>query len=285
MSRTFHLLTESDCFSRHSHEDLARWVANVIQADADTTVLAPCSEGSWPSMPTVRVVNALRTYRTLCHAVGHVLPHQFFAPYLRHILTNALQDLKPGDTVWIHNRPEFVLALAPFIKKTGARLFLHLHRRQLLSEYAGLLRISKADCCVFNSQLAEQEALQNFPNLGQTAVMSSGLDTREFHPSAKHAVLSRSPGHAVEQANVVFSAYLARENDVQVFLDAMAILESRQVPVSGTIIGGPRQSDRDSNPAQFNRRKSVRSLLSLDGLAAFCSSKKCPSASVSGDPA
>ena len=258
MSRTFHLLTELDSFSQRSHEDLARWVANVIEADKDTTVLAPSSDGTWSSDPNrVRTVKGLTTYRAIYQAAGSFLPRPMLTPYLKRILTIALHDLQPGDTVWIHNRPEFALALAPFIKQTGARVFLHLHSRQLLLAYEGILKQLQVDCYVFNSSLVEQEALQKFPILGKTAVMSSGLDSREFHPSAKRAIISRSPGYKVERANVVFSAYLARENDLQVFLEAMAILKARQVPVSATIIGGPKSTKQAEIPTQLNRRLKI----------------------------
>jgi len=265
MSRTFHVLTESESFSQRSHDNLAQWVANVIQADKDSIVLAPSSDGTLSFPPNrIRIVKGLSTYRAIYKSCGFMLPGQLFSQFLRRVLSESLQDLKPGDTVWIHNRPEFASALAPFIQQAGARLFLHIHNAQLLSKYKNLLRNSKADCHIFNSQEVETEALQKFPSLGKSAVLSRGLDAREFHPSARHAIRSRSMDAPVEQVTVVFSAYLARENDLQVFLDAMEILRLRQVPVNGTVIGGPSPEQRKLKPNQKDRRINVPSNVAFE---------------------
>ena len=180
MPRTFHVLTESESFANGSHDNLARWVANVVQTDPDSIVLAPSSDGSL-SFPSdrIRIVEGLSTYRAIYHAGGYLLPRQLLNPFVRRVLTDALHDLKRGDTVWIHNRPEFAAILTPFIHRAGARLFLHLHNAQLLTVYESLLRVSEADSHIFNTKPDEQQALLKFPTLRKSAVLTAGLDPRE----------------------------------------------------------------------------------------------------------
>ena len=255
MSRTFHVLTESECFANCSNNTPSRWVANIAQTDSESIVLAPSSDGSWPFPENrLHIVQGLSTYRSIYHAGGYLLPRVLLALYLRRVLSATLQDLQPRDTVWIHDRPEFAEAIEPFVHQAGARLFLHLHNTHLLSVYESLLQVSKADCHVFDSQTVEREAHRKFLSLGKSAVVSGGLDPQEFHPSEKQAIRSRSVDIPGQHATVIFSAYLAREADLQVFLDAMDILMKRGVPINAKIIGGPNPTATKSYPNLIDRR-------------------------------
>jgi glycosyltransferase involved in cell wall biosynthesis len=127
----------------------------------------------------------------------------------------------------------------------------------LLSAYDHLLRATKADCYIFNNQAVEREARHKFPGMGRTAILSAGLDPQAFHPAPKHAPVVSSPGEVHEPATVVFSAYLARENDLQVFLEAMQVLQTRHVAVRGVVIGGPNMTAGIGNSGQPERRITI----------------------------
>ncbi len=239
MSRTFHVLTESEPFTKSYGGVLARWVANVLQTDNDAIILAPCADDSWQfSRARVRTVKGLSAYKSFYEAGGYVLPWAINTTLLRRVFEDTLHDLQAGDTVWIHNRPEFALALAPFIKSRAARLFLHLHNSHLVQWSERVTRAFKADCYVFSSRSLESEALQKFPGLGNTEVLPSGPDPRAFYPPTE------APGNALLRT-IVFSARTAPEEDVLLFLDAMAMLSELHIPVRGVVVGGANFGDRE----------------------------------------
>jgi glycosyltransferase involved in cell wall biosynthesis len=239
MSRTFHVLTESEPFTKSYGGVLARWVANVLQADNDALVLAPSADDSWQfSRERVRTVKGLSAYKSFYEGGGYVLPWVVNTTLLRRVFEDVLYDLQAGETLWIHNRPEFALALAPFIRSRGARLFLHLHNSQLVQWSERVTRAFKADCYVFSSRFLEREALAKFPDLGNTEVLPSGPDPRAFYPPTE------ARGNALLRT-IVFSARMAPENDVLLFLEAMATLCKQHVPVRGVVVGGANFGDRE----------------------------------------
>jgi glycosyltransferase involved in cell wall biosynthesis len=89
----------------------------------------------------------------------------------------------------------------------------------------------KADCYVFSSRFLEREALTKFPDLGNTEVLPSGPDSRAFYPTTE-------PHEDSQVRTVAFSARLAPEKDILLFLEAMALLYQRRVPVRGVVVGG-----------------------------------------------
>jgi len=237
MTRTFHLLTESEPFTKSAPFGLARWAANVLRSEEDTFVLAASSDDSLGFDPArIRIVKGLQTYKTFHQSGGNLLPWKLMTPMLERVLAGALQDLRPGDTVWIHDRPEFAAALAPFVQQRGARIFLHLHTSQLMHAYSSVLRGLQVDRFVFNNKIAVREFHQHFPRQGSTEVVTSGLDGTAFHPAARTA--NPSSAHPQQPVTIVFSARLAHQHDLQTFLEAMETLHTRNVPVKGVVIGG-----------------------------------------------
>jgi glycosyltransferase involved in cell wall biosynthesis len=256
MARTFHLLTESEPFSQNYDSNISRWVAHVTRQDSGAIVVAPSADESWRfGRERVRIAKGLNPYKTYYEAVGNRLPRKVNAGLLRRILVKSLSDLQAGDTVWVHNQPEFAFALSSFIHARGARLFLHLHASQLLAVYGDLLRACKADCYVFNSRAVEREAQRTLPGLGRTEILCTGVDPRVFHPAVQPVPEPAFANPAEAPANVVFSAHLARQHDLQLFLDAMAILKTRGVPVLGTVVGSPHLSVDSSNSSPAERRR------------------------------
>jgi spore coat protein SA len=240
MTRTFHLLTESETFSKSAPSGPARWAANVLQSEQDSVVLAASSDNTSGFDPSrIRIVKGLQTYKTFYHSGGNLLPWKLISPMLERVLAASLQDLRAGDTVWIHDRPEFAAALTPFVQQHGARIFLHLHTSQLMHVYRRVIRGFKADRYIFSNKIAEREFRQHFPRQGRTDVVTSGLDGGAFDPAARTAIAMASSPRAQEPVTIAFSARLAHQHDLQTFLEATESLHARQVPVKGVVIGGP----------------------------------------------
>jgi spore coat protein SA len=231
MSRIYHLLTESEPFSEFNGGAISRWVANVARYDGDAMILAPSSDSSWGFDPA-RIINipALIGNKQFLDRGGYVLPWSLRLAMLKHIIGPALGELRAGDTVWIHGRPEFAAALEPTIHARGARLFLHLHNSHLVQWSTRVTTAIHADCYVFNSRFLRDEALQKFPALGRTAVLANGADQRLFYPLSE-----RRPAKATPK--VLFASRLVPDKGGHIFLEAMRLLMQRHIALEGVVIG------------------------------------------------
>lgn len=232
MSNVYHLLTESEPFSEHDGGAISRWVANVVRHDDDAFVIAPSSDASWDFDPArVRNVPGLISNKQFLDKGGYALPWTLRLLSLRHIIGPALDNLKAGDTVWIHNRPEFAAALEPMIHARGARLFLHLHNSHLVQWSTRVTTAIYADCYIFVSRFIRDEALEKFPSLGRTTVLANGADHHLFYPSP-----DAKPANAIPR--VLFAGRLVPDKGVHVLIEAMRLLAERNVALEAVIVGG-----------------------------------------------
>ena len=245
MARVFHFLTESEPFSESRGGAISRWTANVVRSDEDAIVLAPAADDTWRyASSRVRVVAGLAAYKRVSERGGHRISWYFRRRILERILGRALADLREGDTVWVHNRPEFAVALQPLARSRGARLFLHLHNSHLVQWSERVTRALNAECYVFVSRFLEQEALHRFPCLGRTEVLHNGADNRIFYP-----LPPGRPGNAVPV--VLFASRLVPDKGLHIFLEAMESLQRNGVEIQGVVVGGA--SFGDSAPTEYVR--------------------------------
>jgi spore coat protein SA len=232
VAKVFHLLTESEPFSEYYGGAISRWTANVVRFEEDTIVLAPAADDSWfIDSSRVRVVDGLSVYKRFNEGGGYRLPWVVLTTILSRILGRALHDLQAGDTVWIHNRPDFALALEPLIRRRGARLFLHLHNSHLVEWSERVTRSFAADCYVFVSRFLRDEALINCSHLKRTEVLYNGADHLIFYPNSEQKPAEDIPV-------VLFASRLVREKGLHVFLEAMEMLQKKQVKIRGVVVGG-----------------------------------------------
>ena len=243
MAKVFHLLTESEPFSEYHGGAISRWTANVVRFEEDTIVLAPAADDSWSiDSSRVRIVEGLSAYKRFNKGGGYRLPWAILTSILSRILGRALHDLQAGDTVWIHNRPDFALALEPLVRRRGARLFLHLHNSHLVEWSERVTRAFAADCYVFVSRFLQDEALINRFYLKRTEVLYNGADHRIFYPNS----IPRSPE---DVPVVLFASRLVPEKGLHVFLEAMELLQKRKVRIRGVVVGGA--GFGDSSPTAY----------------------------------
>jgi spore coat protein SA len=248
--KIFHLLTESEPFSEYHGGAISRWTANVVGSDDDAVVLAPSADESWCfDSSRVRVVDGLSAYKRFSEGGGYRLPWVVLTSMLSRLLGRALHDLEAGDTVWIHNRPAFALALEPLIRRRGARLFLHLHNSHLAEWSTRVSQSFTADCYVFVSRFLKDEALARFPNLMRTEILYNGADHRIFYPNS---TLRASEDIPV----VLFASRLVPEKGLHIYLEAMELLQKQKVRVRGVVVGGAGFGDSIPTPyvAEMKRR-------------------------------
>ncbi len=231
MSTVFHILTETEPFSEYRGGAISRWTANVLRDDSSSVILAPSADESWGfARERIQLVPGLARYRDFRGGLGRYCPPRIRQNLLSQIFRGALGGLRPGDLVWMHNRPEFALALQPVVHRAGARLVLHMHNSHLLQWDRAKFTSACIDELVFCSQYLRGEAEARFGPLANASVLHNGADDRLFHPREQPVTANRIP-------TILVASRLVPEKGVHVFAEAMRILETRSVQAVGIVIG------------------------------------------------
>jgi spore coat protein SA len=228
----YHVLPEGEPFSERYGGALSRWVANVVRGDRNSIVICPWADATWNLDPAhILELPALNRYRTWAKPLRYQMATGIRVLLLRRVFDALRCRLRAGDTVYLHNRPEFALALAPCCRRRTVKLVLHLqnsHLRHLPALYRSLLDL---DALVFCSDYLRSEARAFAAKVKQSIVIPNGADEACFFPRAQEA--PTGPQKAV----ILFVGRLVPEKGVHIFVEAMRLLEAHGVQASGRIIG------------------------------------------------
>jgi spore coat protein SA len=168
-------------------------------------------------------------YKHLRRSLEH-LPWSIHCKVIRGVFRGLIQRVRCGDIVWIHNRPEFAVAIAPFVHRSGGRVVLHLHNSHLVDRPEQLMRKLRVDRLVFVSEFLRRQARSKFPKLDTSSVLYNGADPSIFYPAVGR---KGNP----EIATVLFAGRLVADKGVHVLLDAMRLLEKEGVRLQAQIVG------------------------------------------------
>ncbi len=228
----YHVFDEREHFSEFSGGAISRWAANVLREDDDTHIVCVAADDSWGFPKSrIRLVPSLSRYLKL--RARRFYPVWLNGFILRNLYRNEFPKLEPGDLVWVHGQPDIALALAPWVRRAGAKLVLHLHGSLFVtSPTATMSSVAKTcDKLVFCSSYLEQEARGKFPWLSKTALLYNGADDSLFYPANGH-------GPAKSAVPVVLVASrLVPEKGVHVLMEAMTMLQARRVSVTAKVLG------------------------------------------------
>jgi spore coat protein SA len=226
---TYHLLAEVEPFSEFYGGAISRWAGNVLRGDADSVVVCPSADHTWnfPRESVLALSNLerykrFRRYRSKLWPLHHVLIRRIFRP--------VLERVRPRDIVWIHNRPEYAVALTRDVHRAGGRVVLHLQNSHLVQGPERLMRRIRVDKMIFISEFLLEEARRKFPMLGSSSVLYSGADETIFYPAEEGRETSGIP-------TVLFVGRLVRDKGVHVLVDAMKLLEEQGVRLQAQIVG------------------------------------------------
>ncbi len=227
---TYHLLTEAETFSEFAGGAISRWAGNVLRNTSHAVVVCPDADKTWRfARECVQVLPAMVPYKQLRRHLEH-LPWVFHCRVIREILHRLIKRVRPGDIVWIHNRPEFAVAITPLVHRAGGRVVLHLHNSHLVDRPERLMKQVRVDRLIFVSEFLRQQAWSKFPQLGASSVLYNGADESIFYPAK-----DRRPGP--ETTTVLFAGRLVADKGVHVLLDAMKLLEKQGVRLRAHIVG------------------------------------------------
>src|SRR5271154_3951204 len=104
---TYHLLTEAEPFSDFNGGAISRWAGNILRNTSNSVVVCPSADNTWNFAPdSIAVLPRLKLYKGMRRCISHA-PWLVHRRFIRWIFDPLLERLRPGDIVWIHNRPEF----------------------------------------------------------------------------------------------------------------------------------------------------------------------------------
>jgi spore coat protein SA len=227
---TYHVLTEAEPFSEFHGGAISRWVANVLRNITHSVVVCPSADETWRFAPeSICLLPRLRFYKRFRRYIAH-LPWFIHCRVIREIFRPMLARVGPGDIVWIHNRPEFAIALAMHIHRAGARIALQLHNSHLVDGPAWLMRQVRVDRLIFSSEFLLDQARRKFPSLGASSVLYGGADEAIFYPPVRGR-------RDAEIVTVLFAGRLIEEKGAHILLDAMTLLGKQAVRLRAQIVG------------------------------------------------
>lgn len=231
MSRIYHLLDEAEQFSERKGGAISRWTANVLR-DGPEVIVCPSFDSTW-GFPEERL-HTLPGWRHTDppHPILYRLPWPLQrAAYLR-IFKPLFDLLKPGDLLWVHNRPECAAVLATVARQRGFRLVLHMHNSHMVHGKQAWRRALLDTPLVFCSEWLHGEFQQKWPgHRARTTVVLNGADGRKFR------VADRSTESPDKTPEVIFTGRLVPYKGAHILLGAMRILEARGVKARCTVVG------------------------------------------------
>jgi spore coat protein SA len=227
---TFHVLTEAEPFSEFHGGAISRWAGNILRNTSHSVVVCPSADDSWKFAPeSITLLPGLGFYKRFRRYFPH-LPWLIHSRVIQEIFRALLKRVRLGDIVWIHNRPEFAVALTVPIHRAGGRVVLHLHNSHLVNGPERMMRRVRVDRLIFVSQFLLEQARKKFPSLGASSVLYSGADEAIFYPAEG----GRPNSHT---ATVLFAGRLVEEKGIHVLLDAMTLLGKESVRLRAQIVG------------------------------------------------
>ncbi len=232
----YHLLTEAEPFSEFYGGAISRWAANVLRTATTAVVVCPSADSSWKFSPeAILVLPSLARYRHLRRYLLR-LPWALHCAVLERVFNPLLRRVRPGDVVWIHNRPDFAIALTPHVHRAGGRVVLHLHNAHLVEWPYSLMRQVRVDRLIFVSEFLLKQARRKFPSLGASSVLYNGADETIFYPASGRQEEPEIPV-------VLFAGRLVKDKGVHVLVEAMKLLAQQGVKLQLRIVGSSNFGD------------------------------------------
>jgi len=236
----YHLLDEQEVFSERDGGAISRWTANVLREGSEI-VVCPSYDSTW-NFPSHRIYQLANWSRTdfPVHPVLYRSPWIIQKWIYTLVFRELMRKVKDGDVIYVHNRPECASVLATIAPRRGVRIVLHMHNSHLLRANRGQLNSLREVPIIFCSKFLRDEVEAAMPNyFKSTQVVYNGADGAKFR-------IGETDKEPIP--TVIFTGRLVPYKGVHVLLDAMRILEKKNIAVQCKVVGA----------AGFGRSKSTR---------------------------
>jgi spore coat protein SA len=232
----YHLLTEAEPFSDFHGGAISRWTGNVLRNFPAAVVVCPWADISWnfPSEAILELPRMIR-YRRLRQYLLK-LPWTLHVSLLQRLFCPLLDRVRRGDIVWIHNRPDFAVALTPHIRRAGGSVVLHMHNAHLVEWPSELTQRVSVDRLIFVSKFLLEQARRKFLSLGEASVLYNGADESVFYPASNRREDPEIP-------IALFAGRLVKDKGIHVLIDAMKLLAQQKVKLRLHIVGSSNFGD------------------------------------------
>ena len=225
----YHLLPELEVFSAYRGGAIAKNVANMMRFDRSRVVVCQAADDTWGfGTDRILVIPALQSFAKL-HRSRSALPAWVTTSFFRYAFRRLLSMLQAGDVVWCHSQPSFCAALERSIHLKKAKLIYHSHSSVAPWFKRSKFRLFTADAYIFVSDAMRQEALRFLPSLKHTYAIHNGADDSRFYPMPRRTERTT--------AVILFVGRIHRTKGVHVLLEAMKILQEREVNAVCRVVG------------------------------------------------
>jgi spore coat protein SA len=232
MPKVYHVLSETEPFSMEFGGALSRWTANALRDDDQSIIVCPSYDDSF-GFPKNRVLilEGQEKYLEFSKIFKSRVVIDLRLMFLRRLFARFVERLDKGDIVYIHNRPDFGIAMSSVCRKTGNKVALHMHNSHLLSVPVPYRRRLSVQALAFCSDFLRSESAPLFPDVPVAEVIPNGADEHCFFPSP-HGSLN-----GTHKPVILFVGRLVHDKGVHVLIEAMRKLEQRGVQANARIIG------------------------------------------------
>ncbi|MBW4604863.1 MAG: glycosyltransferase family 4 protein [Calothrix sp. FI2-JRJ7] len=233
-NKVIHILTESEPFSQHQGGAISRWVGNIIynsRSQVKSIVICPEADNSWQEIEYIKWKN-LQKIKWLTKFTS-----QIFLPLRVIVCLRAFWRLKEiinsNDTVYVHNRPEYVIALAILKRlwKKNFDIYLHLHNPHLASNTLKKIVVKSVDKILFCSQFLLKSIAKDTNNIS-TTIIPNAADNYCFYPQEQSENSCDNQNYTI-----LYVGRLIPEKGIHVLIEAVKALQTQNIRVNLKIVG------------------------------------------------
>jgi len=246
----YHILADSEPFSRHQGGASAHWVAGVVAAaglEEQTVVVCPEADGSF-DFPYVWVAPEMGKISLLPRPLQHPILWRRRARFYAHLLKGFVSRLIPADIVYVHNRPEMALATVWAQQRRPIQIpvILAMNDCQLCNAPRPMVRhvAGRMTRVVFPTEFLHHQAYEKYGLHMRASVLPWGADDAQFHPYPDSPPAAPAPPSAFALGTgrdplIVYAGPLLPSCGVHVLIETARLLHERGTAVRVLIIDRP----------------------------------------------
>lgn len=235
VNKVIHILTEVEPFSQSKGGAISRWVGNTIHnssLDINSIVICPEADGSWQGVEAIQWDDFSKIkWLTKLSQSQLLLPIRVIG-CLR-AFWNFKQLVNTNDVVYIHNRPEYVIALAILKKiwQINFDIVLHLHNPHLASKVLRKIVLKSVAKINFCSEFLFKKIA--------TDINQQKVTTKIIPNAANHNCFYSPTVNPNNQAEytILYVGRLIPEKGIHILIQAVKTLRNQGWSVNLNIVG------------------------------------------------
>ncbi len=263
----YHILADSEPFSRSAGGASAQWIAGVVTAAGlreETIVVCPEADDSW-GFPYVWVAPEMGKISLLPRPLQHPILWRRRARFYARLLRGFVGRLERGDVIYVHNRPEMALAMvwAQHGRPQQNPVILAMNDAQLSNAPRPMVRhvAGRMARIIFPTEFLQHQAFEKYGLHMRASVLPFGADDSAFYPDPGQTAATAGTGPLI-----LYAGPLRSQSGVHVLLDAARLLAGRGIDIRVLVIERPDPGAAPEDvPGRSEYDEYIRRLRSLAG--------------------